>query len=146
VTASLPLPPEASVVGVGVDVVGIDRMRTALARTPGLAARVFSTRERRDAEAHRDTAARLACSFAMKEAVVKSLGMGLSDVTLRDIELLDIEQHRREGGTEVVTAVGTELVVGGPAASVAGSRGVVAWTHRLDAGDGRVVAVVVPRA
>ena len=132
-TTTLPLPPEATVVGVGIDVVGVARMRTALARTPGLAARVFSTREQRAAETHHDPAARLASSFAVKEAVVKSLGLGISDVTLRDIELLD-----GEGGAE--------LVVGGPAGSVAAARGVVGWSHRVDASDRRVVAVVVPRA
>ncbi len=132
-TATLPLPPEATVVGVGIDVVGVARLRAALARTPGLAARVFSTRERRAADALDDSAARLACSFAVKEAVVKSLGLGISDVTLRDIELLDAEG-------------GSELVVGGPAGAVAATRGVVGWSHRIDATDRRVVAVVVPRA
>ena len=37
-------------------------------------------------------------SFAVKEAVVKSLGIGISDVTLRDIELLDGECRVRAGG------------------------------------------------
>jgi holo-[acyl-carrier protein] synthase len=133
VTGPLALPADASVVGLGVDVVSVARMQTALARTPGLPARVFSVRERRAAEAHHDTATRLACSFAVKEAVVKSLGIGISGVTLRDIELLDGDD-------------GPDLVVGGPAASVADSRGVVGWTHRIDVTDRRVVAVVVPRA
>jgi holo-[acyl-carrier protein] synthase len=127
----LPLPADASVLGVGVDVVGIARMRTALSRTPGLGPRVFSSRERLAADEQPDAAARYASSFAVKEAVVKSLGIGLSDVTLRDIELVDRDH-------------GPELVVGGHAGSVAESRGVVGWFHRIESTDRRVVAVVVP--
>jgi holo-[acyl-carrier protein] synthase len=132
VKAPLPLPADASVVGVGIDVVGVARMRTALTRTPGLATRVFSSRERDAADAHADTATRLASSFAVKEAVVKSLGVGLSDVTMREIELLDDER-------------GSGLVVGGRVGVIAGARGVVSWVHRVDETAGRVVAVVVAR-
>ena len=128
----LPLPADASVLGVGIDLVGIARMRAALARTPRLESRVFSSRERLGAEAHPDAAVRFASSFAVKEAVVKSLGIGLSDVTLHVIELVD--GHH-----------GPELVIGGHAGSVAESRGVVGWIHRIEITDRRVVAVVVPR-
>jgi holo-[acyl-carrier protein] synthase len=131
VNGPLPLPADASVVGVGIDVVSVARMRMSLARTPGLAARVFSSREREAAEAHHDPATRYASSFAAKEAVVKSLGLGISDVTMRDIELVEGDR-------------GPELVVGGRAGSVADGRGVASWIQRLDASDQRVVAVVVP--
>jgi holo-[acyl-carrier protein] synthase len=131
VNGPLPLPADASVVGVGIDVVVVDRMRTALGRTPSLADRAFSSRERSAAEAHPDPAVRFASSFAVKEAVVKSLGVGISDVTLRDIEWVDGER-------------GPELIVGGSAGSIAEARGVVEWTQRIDAADHRVVAVVVP--
>ena len=66
------LPP--SVVGVGVDVVGIERFARVLERTPTFVSRVFT-----EAEAHRPdgelrSAQSLAARFAAKEAVAKVLG------------------------------------------------------------------------
>ena len=98
-------------------------MRTVLARTPGFAARVFSTGERAPPRRRHDPAARLASSFAVKEAVVKSLGH-------RHLRR-DVARHRaarRASGRS-----DTELVVGGPAGSVAADAGVVGWSHRVDA-------------
>ncbi|HEU4948115.1 MAG TPA: holo-ACP synthase [Kribbella sp.] len=56
------------IVGVGIDVVDVDRFVQTLERTPGLRDRVFT-----DAEAHKPPAS-LAARFAAKEALAKALG------------------------------------------------------------------------
>jgi holo-[acyl-carrier protein] synthase len=57
-----------AVIGVGIDVVDIERFGESLERTPGLSARLFTP-----AEAARPLAS-LAARFAAKEAVAKALG------------------------------------------------------------------------
>lgn len=57
-----------AVIGVGIDVVDIDRFMVSLERTPGLRARVFTP-----AEAALPPAS-LAARFAAKEALAKALG------------------------------------------------------------------------
>lgn len=57
-----------AVVGIGVDVVDVDRFADALARTPGLAERVLTPGERSVRPAG------LAARFAAKEALAKALG------------------------------------------------------------------------
>ena len=56
------------IVGVGIDVVDLDRFEEALERTPGLRDRLFTT-----AEAERPVASQ-AARFAAKEALAKALG------------------------------------------------------------------------
>lgn len=56
------------IVGVGIDVVDIERFGASLERTPGLSARLFT-----DAERTRPLAS-LAARFAAKEALAKALG------------------------------------------------------------------------
>jgi holo-[acyl-carrier protein] synthase len=57
-----------AVVGIGVDVVDVDRFAAAMARTPGLAARVLTSDE------HSDRPRSMAARFAAKEALAKALG------------------------------------------------------------------------
>ena len=57
-----------AVIGVGIDVVDIDRFAASLDRTPGLRERLFTS-----AEATRAPAS-LAARFAAKEALAKALG------------------------------------------------------------------------
>jgi holo-[acyl-carrier protein] synthase len=57
------------IVGVGVDVVDLQRFDDSLARTPGLRERLFTPAER-DLPNHS-----LAATFAAKEAVAKALGV-----------------------------------------------------------------------
>ena len=62
------------IVGIGVDIVDIERFHAIAARTPGFAERVLTDAERH----HRDGTARahasLAARWAAKEAVAKALG------------------------------------------------------------------------
>lgn len=63
--------------GIGTDLVQIDRIASALARTPALAQRVLTPAEQAGFEASRDPARFLAKRFAAKEAAVKALGTGI---------------------------------------------------------------------
>jgi holo-[acyl-carrier protein] synthase len=56
------------IIGVGIDVVDVERFVESLERTPGLAERVFTETERHVGPAS------LAARFAAKEAVAKALG------------------------------------------------------------------------
>ena len=61
--------------GVGVDLLEIEWLEQALARRPGLAARVFTEEELAYANARARPGRHLAARFAAKEAVVKALGL-----------------------------------------------------------------------
>jgi holo-[acyl-carrier protein] synthase len=56
------------IVGIGIDVVDIERFEETLARTPGLVQRLFNDEERAVSSAS------LAVRFAAKEALAKALG------------------------------------------------------------------------
>lgn len=62
------------IVGVGIDVVPVDRFAAALQRTPGLARRLFTATELLTESGHERTAESLAARFAAKEALAKALG------------------------------------------------------------------------
>ena len=70
--------------GIGIDAVEVDRFRTVLRRTPGVADRVFTDGERAAGARRRDPAQRLAARFAAKEAVMKALGVGLGAFRFQD--------------------------------------------------------------
>jgi holo-[acyl-carrier protein] synthase len=74
-------------VGVGIDLLEIERMERALVRHPRLAQRVFTEAERDYAATRARPGRHLAARFAAKEAVVKALGLG-GGFGLRDIEVL----------------------------------------------------------
>ena len=78
----------SSQVGLGVDIVEIDRMRTILARTPSFREKVFSDAERAYCDATANPAVHYATRFAAKEAVVKALGTGFSEgVGVRELPI-----------------------------------------------------------
>ncbi len=74
-----------AVVGVGVDVVDVERFARVLARRPRIVERLFTPGEQRDG---RGSAQRLAARFAAKEAVMKSLGVGVGSVPWTTIEVV----------------------------------------------------------
>ncbi len=118
-------------IGIGVDVVEIDRFRLALSRTPRLAERLFSESERAYAARRRDPTERLAARFAAKEAVMKAMGVGLWKFALRDIEVV-----RARSGQPSVR-------LHGGAAELAERRGVSAWHLTLTHTDRLAEAVAV---
>jgi len=107
------------VIGIGVDLVEVDRMRTAITRTPTLAGRLFTEGERTYAESAKDPAERFAARFAAKEAVMKALGVGLGAVEWHDIEVL-----RAESGAP-------SLRLTGRAAALAADAGISRWLLTL---------------
>ncbi len=119
------------VVGLGTDLVEIDRFRRAMSRRARLGERLFSDDERAYAERHRDPAPRLAARFAAKEAVMKALGVGLGAFKLRDVEV------------GLRTSGAPELVLRGKAAALAAERGVTGWHLSLTHTDTMAMAVAV---
>ncbi len=74
-------------IGIGVDLVEVDRFRLALSRTPGLVDRLFTENEKIYSLSRPDPAERFAVRFAAKEAVMKALGVGLGACSFKDIEV-----------------------------------------------------------
>ena len=75
-------------VGLGVDIVEIERMRKILKRSPAFARKVFSAEECRYCDATAQPAVHYATRFAAKEAVLKALGTGFSQgIGARDVEV-----------------------------------------------------------
>ena len=137
-----PGPPAASepggavgrgIVGLGVDLCEVDRMRRTLARTPGFAGRVFTAAEQQYCRRARDPAERFAARFAAKEAVLKALGAGIGACRLTDIEV-----ERASSGAP-------SLRLHGAAAALAADRGAGGWhvslTHTTMMAEAVVIAV-----
>lgn len=118
-------------IGIGVDLVDIDRFRRALHRTPTLAGRLFTEDERAYADAARDPAPRYAVRFAAKEAVMKALGVGLGAFDWHDVEV-----RRADSGAP-------SLRITGRAAALADDVGVVDWKLTLSHTDRLAEAIAV---
>jgi holo-[acyl-carrier protein] synthase len=112
------------IVGIGVDIVAIARLESALRRTPALVGRLFTEGERGRGPAS------LAGCFAAKEAVAKALA-GPAGLRWTDVEV----GHDRSGRPV--------LSVRGTAAEVAASRGVRGWQLSISHDAGLCIAMVV---
>jgi holo-[acyl-carrier protein] synthase len=86
--------PDQHVAGLGVDIVEIDRMRTALHRRPRITERLFSEAERAYCDARNKPEIHYAMRFAAKEAVLKALGTGFAGMSFRDVEVIRDERGR----------------------------------------------------
>ena len=75
-------------IGIGTDLVEIERFRTTLERSPGIKDRTFTEGERTYSDARRDPTERYAVRWAAKEAVMKAMGVGLGEGTRSDIEVV----------------------------------------------------------
>jgi len=80
------------IVGIGTDIVEIDRIRSMLERHgTHFSERCFTPTELAWADKQRDSAPRIAGRWAAKEAVVKALGTGfIEGMTFHDIEVLPL--------------------------------------------------------
>ena len=97
--------------GIGVDIVEIPRLAEGLERTPRLAERCFTQRERDYCEAQAHRAQHYAGRFAAKEAIAKAAGRPLP---WHGVEI-EHDEHRRpmvslSGGAREVLA-GTEVLL-----------------------------------
>ena len=106
-------------IGIGTDLVEIERFRTTLERSPGIKARTFTEGERTYSDARRDPTERYAVRWAAKEAVMKAMGVGLGEVTMSDIEVV-----RAESGAP-------SIVLHETAAAKAAELGITSWKITL---------------
>ncbi len=106
-------------IGIGVDLVEVERIRAALARTPGIELRLFTGQERAYCRLRRDPAERFAVRFAAKEAVMKALGVGLGAFAFQDVEVVKS------------TSGAPALRLRGAAAELARTTGVTGWRLTL---------------
>ncbi|MEP6695316.1 MAG: holo-ACP synthase [Pseudonocardiales bacterium] len=118
------------IVGVGIDVVPVERFAASLRRTPGLAERLFTAAERVTAAGISRTPESLAARFAAKEAVAKALGAPAA------LEWHDCEVRTAADGRP-------ELVVAGSVAAAAQARRVTRWHLSLSHDGGIASAMVV---
>lgn len=70
---------------VGLDLLEVERMEVALARRPGLAAKLFTEGERAYAATRAVPAQHLAARFCAKEAVTKALGLDVFSPQLIEV-------------------------------------------------------------
>jgi len=115
------------IVGVGIDVVEIERFTAALRRTPSLAPRLFTERERQL------TPQSLAARFAAKEALAKAIGAP------RGLLWTDAEVVSSPDGRPSLRVTGT---VGEAAARLSVTR----WHLSLSHDGGIASAVVIAEA
>jgi holo-[acyl-carrier protein] synthase len=108
-----------ALVGIGIDSVDIPRFAVMLGRRAALRTRLFTDHERAYAGGLVNPVPSLAARFAAKEAVMKSLGVGLGA-----LDWWDVEVRRRSSGRPV-------LVVTGRAAGLAERLGVDSWQVSL---------------
>jgi len=118
-------------IGIGVDVVEIERFRRSLARTPSMRERLFTPIELAYVAPKADPVPSLAARFAAREAVMKSLGLGLGAFGFHDVWV-----ERAESGAP-------SLVFAGKAAELALGAGVQRWHLSLTHSDLVAVAYVV---
>jgi holo-[acyl-carrier protein] synthase len=88
--------------GIGLDIVQIDRIESALTRTDGFAARILNDREQQEFSVSKQPARFIAKRFAVKEAVSKALGTGIG----RGVSFQDIELMKRETGQPYIELSG----------------------------------------
>lgn len=121
------------IVGIGIDVVPVERFARALDRTPALAARLFTESERRLPGGGPRSAESLAARFAAKEALAKALGGG------GGMRWTDAEIGVDDRGAPTVTVSGT-------VADRAATLGVRRWHVSLSHDGGMAAATVVAEA
>lgn len=124
------------VVGLGLDLVEVERLRAVIARQGDrFLRRVFTEGEREYCSAKSEPAVFYAARFAAKEAVSKAFGTGIGAT----IGWLDIEVLRNVSGAP-------EILLTGKGAELAESRGVVRVLLSLTHTGGMAAASVVLQA
>ena len=118
------------IIGVGIDVVPVERFAAALARTPSLAGRLFTASERVTKGGETRSAESLAARFAAKEALAKALGAP-GGMLWTDAEVLVDDAGR------------PSLEVRGTVRARADSLGVASWHVSLSHDGGIAAATVI---
>jgi holo-[acyl-carrier protein] synthase len=118
-------------IGIGVDVVEIERFRRSLERTPSMRERLFTPIELAYVAPKNDPVPSLAARFAAREAVMKALGLGLGAFGFHEVWV-----ERASSGAP-------SLAITGRAAELAVAAGVTRWHLSLTHSDLVAVAYVV---
>ncbi|MCJ1715608.1 holo-ACP synthase [Microbacterium sp. M1A1_1b] len=117
------------IIGIGVDVVDLQRFERVLTRTPAMRTRLFTPAEQvRDGEPR--PVASLAARFAAKEALIKAFGSS-AGLSWQDLEVVSDDQRN------------PSLTLRGQAQQVAGARGVMSVHLSLSHDGGIATAFVV---
>ena len=125
------LPGNPALRGVGIDAVDIDRFRRSLARTPRMAERIFTDEEREQLSAAADNVPSLAARFAVREAAMKAMGVGLGAFDFHDVSVVRLETGA------------PHLRVQGRALELADSLGISDWHVSITHTETVAMAVVV---
>ena len=123
---------ELKIYGVGVDLIEVKRIKSAIEKNPGFIKKVYTDSEvKYCAGKLRSCFINYAERFAAKEAVVKALGTGIGEVSWLDIEIL-----RGERGEPMLHLYGN-------AQRIADQLGLMDWSVSLSHTQNIAVAVVV---
>ncbi|WP_027625180.1 holo-ACP synthase [Clostridium lundense] len=76
------------IIGIGADIVEIDRIGNAIKRNPNFLNRIFTDKELEYFKTRNFREETIAGGFAGKEAVAKAFGTGFRNFNIRDIEIL----------------------------------------------------------
>lgn len=117
------------ILGIGVDLVEVERIERAVARHEAFVPRLFSPREMERCRDCSRPALRYAACFAAKEAAAKALGTGIRGFSWREVELVAEESGR------------PRLELSGKAKDLAASLGVSEFLISVSHTRGMVVAV-----
>jgi holo-[acyl-carrier protein] synthase len=121
-----------AIIGIGIDLVDIERFRRSLERTPSMRTRLFTDVELSYVAPKTDPVPSLAARFAAREAVMKSLGLGLGAFGFHEVWV-----ERAESGEP-------SLAVTGRALELADAAGVSRWhlslTHSASTAGAYVIA------
>ncbi len=118
-------------IGIGIDLVDIDRFRRSLERTPTMRTRLFTEVELAYVADQVDPVPSLAARFAAREAVMKALGVGLGAFDFHDVWVERSSQGR------------PSLAFAGRAAVLSNVAGVAQWHLSLTHTDLTAAAYVV---
>lgn len=118
-------------IGIGVDIVDIERFRTSLTRTPTMRQRLFTPAELDYVAPKADPVPSLAARFAAREAVMKALGLGLGAFGFHDVWV-----ERADTGVP-------SLAFAGRAAHLAHLAGVTRWHLSISHSRSSAIAMVV---
>ena len=116
--------------GVGIDAVDVARFRGLLERRPNITTRLFTDSELSALVSKRDATASLAARFAVREATMKALGVGLGAFDFHDVWI------------EILPSGAPTLRVTGRAQEIAQSQGVSQWHVSISHTDTVAMAVV----
>ena len=120
-----------SIKGIGVDAVDIERFRLSLDRTPSMRTRLFTQIELDYVASKADPVPSLAARFAAREAVMKSMGVGLGAFGFHDVWV-----ERVESGLPV-------LRITGRAWELAVNRNITTWHLSITHSDIIAIAYVI---